>query len=90
MSALEDRGITGSATFVPTDTVQVKNMQLARADVYVLLLTAPNSISEGGTYSISAPEREALKEMAESIYAKYGEELSAPLKRPAVRAKTPW
>jgi hypothetical protein len=87
LSVLDDRGIESEDDFIPTNAVHVKNMQLARADVFILLLTAPGSVGEGG-YSLSASDRAVLQNLSASIYAKYGEETSIP--RPAVRAKSPW
>lgn len=89
LSVLEDRGITSTSNYDPTNSAEVKAMQLAMADVFCLLLTSPASVSEGG-YSLSAPDRAVLVNMASSIYTKYGEELSGILKRPVVRAKSPW
>lgn len=87
--ALGKRGLVSSTTYDATDPAQLKSMELAIADSFVILLTAPNSISEGG-YSISFGDRKELKDMAAFYYSKYGEELSGAIKRPAVRGKNPW
>jgi hypothetical protein len=88
LSCLEDREIVSTATYDPTNDAEVKAMQLCRADVFVLLLSAPGSIGEGG-YSLSAPDMVILKSMANAIYSKYGE-ISPLTKGPSVKAKHPW
>ena len=87
LSVLEDRGIVSTGTYDPDNSADKKNIQLARADVFILLLTAPQSVSEGG-FSLSAADRNVLQNMANSIYAKYGDE--AVTVKPAVKAKSPW
>jgi len=66
--ALIDRELVAASDYSITDK---RKMQLAKADIYVLLLTAPN-VSEGG-YSISLNEKKALREIATLIYDFYGE-----------------
>ena len=64
------RDVTGSAVFTK-DTELTDAFQLAKADLYMVLVTTPN-ISEGGV-NISLAERDTLKNMANEIYGYYGE-----------------
>ena len=66
-----DRGITSSETYTGRD----KAFELAMADVYAMLAASPN-ISEGG-YSISITDRSQLSRMADAIYSKWGDGMSA-------------
>lgn len=84
-SALEDRGLTYSDDFTATSSDQQKKMQLARADILVLLVTVPN-ISEGG-FSLSLSDKQTLTRLANGIYAKYGEK--SPL-RPTAKMTSRW
>lgn len=86
-SAIVKRGLTPTDTFDAESDVNVKGMELAKADLYILLLTAPLSVTEGG-YSLSAPQAKELKDLAENIYSKYG--YASPVKRSTVTGKSVW
>ena len=62
-----------------------KEFELARASLYVLLITSPN-ISEGD-YTLNQTDKALMADMAASIYLKYG--LPNPLKpKPKVRNRS--
>lgn len=68
--ALQDRGLTSSATYSDR-----QSLELAYADLCYTLISSPN-ITEGG-YSVSLSDKKALTQVADSIFAKYG--LISPL-----------
>lgn len=66
---LTKRGLTGADEATQT-VLNSKAFELATADLMFWMITAPN-ISEGG-YSVSVADKKALKELASSIYSKWG------------------
>ncbi|MCK9592708.1 MAG: hypothetical protein M0Q91_11955 [Methanoregula sp.] len=76
-----DRGITAAGTYAGKDQA----FELAMADVYAFLAASGN-ISEGG-FSISISDREQLANMADAIYSKWGDGMSAA-GMPTVRNKS--
>lgn len=68
--ALQDRGLTSSATYSDK-----KLLELAYADLCYTLMTSPN-ITEGG-YSVSLSDKKILTQVADSIFKKYS--LISPL-----------
>jgi len=76
---LTDRGLTGADTY----TGKSQAFDLATADVYMTLISAA-SISEGG-FSVSMTEKNSFRELANSIYLKYGD---AAGQTPKVRSMT--
>jgi len=79
--ALEGRELDHADIYAALQNVQA--FDLAYADALVMLITQPNSISEGG-YSVSAGDRKTLAEMANKIYLKYGK--ASPLENPKPKA----
>jgi hypothetical protein len=79
--ALEGRELDPVDIFVALENVQA--FDLAYADALVMILTQPNSISEGG-YSVSAGDRKMLAEMANKNFLKYGK--ASPLENPKPKA----
>lgn len=71
--ALVNRGLSETDTYVIGN---LRLLELTHADVICTILTTPN-ISEGG-YSVSAGDKKVMMDLANGIYAKYGE--SSPLK----------
>lgn len=78
------REVTGSAVF-DKDTELTDAFQLAKADLYMVLVTTPN-ISEGGV-SISLAEKETLKKMANDIY-EYYDEVATGISVPTIKNKS--
>jgi hypothetical protein len=68
IDALSDRGLTSSAVKTVSDK---RAIDLTYADLLYIVMASPN-ISEGGT-SFSTSEKSSLKEIANSIYRRYGE-----------------
>ncbi len=66
--SLIDRGVEPSEAYSLLNKVSI---EMARADMYVKIVAAPN-IQEGGI-SISLTEKAIIKSMATAIYLKYGE-----------------
>jgi hypothetical protein len=66
-----DRGISAGGTYTGRD----KSFELALADLYAMMASSP-SISEGG-YSVSISDRQQFSRMADAIYSKWGDGMSA-------------
>ncbi len=81
--ALTDRGITSTGTYAGNSSA----MELAQADVYVILATAAN-ISEG-QFSVSVNDRANLLKLANSLYQKWGYPIVGAT-APKVKAVNPW
>jgi len=64
--ALTDRGLTTTDTYTATSEA----FELTYADCLIMLLSSPQSESEGG-YSISSGDRSNLQKIADAIYRKY-------------------
>lgn len=80
---LIDRGLTAASDYAGNS----KAFELAKADLYVTLLTAANII-EGG-FQVSMTDKSNFKEVASGIYDKWGE--PNPLKStPKVKGISPW
>ena len=73
--ALENRAMVPDDLFVALENVQA--MDLAYADCLVMLVSAPASVSEGG-FSVSVGDRNLLTNMANKVFAKYGETSPLP------------
>ena len=86
LSALEDRNLVSTDDYDPASSTAQQNMQLAKADLLIVIATAPN-ISEGG-YSISLSDKNMLIDLANGIYRKYGEVSTLPT--PKATMKSPW
>jgi hypothetical protein len=65
--ALIDRGISAAGVY----SGKSEGMELATADVYMVLVTAAN-VAEGG-FQVSVTDKSNFLRMAESIYQKYGD-----------------
>lgn len=79
--ALNDRGLTDSATYVKSAA-----FDLAYADSIMSLLTSPNT-TEGG-YSISMADKNALIALANGIYAANG--VATPMAKPTATFVQRW
>jgi hypothetical protein len=64
--ALQDRGVTSSATYSSG-----QSFDLAYADAITMLVTAPN-VTEGG-YQINLSEKTYLLSLADGLYKKHSE-----------------
>ena len=65
-----------------------REMDLATADLQVILITAPQ-ITEGG-YHISLTEKASLMKVASATYLKYGEQDPFATQTPTVTGINPW
>jgi hypothetical protein len=81
---LIDRGVDAAGTYAGKS----KAMELAKADLYVTLLTAAN-ITEGG-YQLSLTDKTNFKQVASGIYDLYREPNPLKEARPQVKAIRPW
>jgi|GEM_PF-1808825 hypothetical protein len=81
---LTDRGLSAAADYGDSS----EEFELAKADVYITLITVPN-ISEGG-YRISITEKKELRKLANDIYRKYNEPVVGQIKVPRGRASKSW
>lgn len=81
---LEDRGITAGAD---SSTLDLRTKELATADLYMWCASTPSKQdtsfeadggwkSQKGGWESSAYDKRNLREMANKIYAKYGEDVS--------------
>ena len=68
--ALTDRGLSGTDLYTGTS----RALELAKADIFMVLATSAN-VSEGG-FSVSIPDRKVFLSRATAIYNRYGEETS--------------
>lgn len=83
-AVLFDRSIT------PTDEYSLtnkKSLDLAMADLYVILITTP-TIAEGG-YQLALTDKTNLMKVASGIYRKYGEN-DPFVKESTVTGVSPW
>ena len=71
--ALTKRGLTSTDIFTGEDSA----FELAYADCILVLLTSPSSVQEGG-YSIQLGGKDALADIANKIYDKYGKTIPTP------------
>lgn len=83
-AVLFDREITPEAEYLLSNKKQV---DLAMADLYVILITTP-TITEGG-FQLALTDKTNLMKVASGIYTKYGEtDLFA--KKATVTGISPW
>lgn len=78
---LTDRGLSDSNTYVKSNA-----FDLAYADSIIMLITAPNT-TEGG-YSVSLPDKKALLDLANWIYASNG--VVSPILKPTATFVQRW
>lgn len=71
--ALENRNlpVTGIETSDKYSRTNQRAVELACADLWIRLVTAPN-ISEGG-FSLTLPDRVEIRDQANAIYRKYNQ-----------------
>jgi len=62
---------------------------LAYADALVIVLTSPDSVSEGG-YNISSNDKKFIAETANQIYKTYGQASFIPALTPTARFVQRW
>jgi len=81
---LIDRGVDAAAEYKGRS----KDMELAKADLYVTLLTAAN-ITEGG-FQLSMTDKTNFANVASGIYDQYGEPNPIRKAKPQMRARRMW
>ena len=81
---LLDRGLSGSESYAGKS----KAFELAKADVYVTLLTAAN-ITEGGL-QVSLTDKSNFMKVASGIYDRYGEFNPLKERQPEISSISPW
>jgi hypothetical protein len=85
--ALTNRGIAPTG-LTENDTYTIGNKEsvdLAYADILMLLVSSPN-ISEGG-YSVSLADKASLKEVANGIYDRYNKRKTS---NPKIKFRQAW
>jgi len=83
--ALFDRGVSPEGDYSLSNK---KLLDLATADLYVVLITTP-TITEGG-YQISLTDKSNLMKVASGIYDKYGEYNPFATQSPTISPVSPW
>lgn len=81
---LIDRGLNKNDEYAGKS----KSMELAKADLFVSLLTAAN-ISEGG-FQVSMTDKSNFKDVASGIYDRYGVPNPLRASKPSVKIKRAW
>jgi hypothetical protein len=83
IKALTDRGMTYTDTY----SGRSQSMDLATADLYVVLATGAN-VTEGG-YSINISNRDTLLKLANDLYQRWGyPSISGGVKK--IKSVNPW